>query len=853
MTGYTWNLNQGTDTSAITTAYSSKWGTSSLMVGNNVSSIPTTGWAGLINPGAPATGNMLQSDTWTLEWWMNFGGQSPTGTTGSFFTGLIGNFSSFRNVNGDNSAIGANGQFGSDWQFRFSSNTSSWYWCIGQNQYLLASYPSSYAASTWYYFTICQSKGTLYFFINGSLLSTTTMSDNPIPDFTSVGIGQTLLSSSNSWAFKQVLINEFLLTLGVCKYTSTFTPPTAAYNSGTDAYHANVYIYSSFDGGTNGATSYVDQSFNVPWTLTANPTTSTKIATPSKTIARKSFEVLDGVQLKKISPATMSDRDGTPSEKLTNKTTQISQTHLPSIAPWMPNDPTPTWSFDTALVETNDFIYYYYDPNPYIPTVSNRGPQYQWQYEYAGQKLPLQFQQEPYFIAGNVSLNSVPMQGAIIKIEGAEGEEGSFFGNTPIVSDVNGNFVFHNMPNLVYSLRCTPPESYGLSDLIWANVTPVPYAFSITGTMSTNTSTSSVVSTVEIVNGYGPFTIELASGSLPPGTTLAVVGTNVQVQGTTTFFNSSYFFAGTITDALGNSQTYNFQVNPPGTNSLGLIGFQEGTHMGFWKEALSTWIDFEMPTYVLTTTANQGDFSNFNYWVFDKGNDLGVYNGPNATYGSGASPWLTYNGNGLLSNNSGGAYRSSTQAKFGTYSGYIAGTTSTGYAFYKGANTNFQGNFTIDMFIYITAYPTSSSFYGWLASNDDTSGNRGWRVSVNYQGQLALSVRGVNGTDYTVSSGSTVVPLNAWTHVAAVRNGQDLYVFIGGNIFAARAVIPAGLSMNFVPAMNQMPFGTCINARTNVSDLTYYMDDVVVCNGGAMYTTNFTPRTQPFNPLISRY
>lgn len=854
MTGYTWDINQSTNSSTISTAYGSKWGTSALMVGNDVQYFQNTrpgfngsGYPGIYNS-SYLRGNSMQTDTWTMEWWMNFGGQAPAG--GSFagtFDPLLGNYGSFKDYTAY-TPIGANGNIGSDWMLKYYTTTSTWYWCIGSNYYPIGAYTSSYAANTWYYFTISQKGNQLYFFINGVLLSTTTITGNGngIPDWSGINIGATLLYSGNSWAYKQALINEFLVTLGVCKYTSTFTPPTAAYNSGSDPYHANVYIYASFDGGTNGATSYVDQSFNVPFTIPVFGTTQTRNGQAAEILSNKTSEAFAGIQLKTIPRVSVDSRDGEIAQTYIPKTTEISQTNLPSIAPWMPQDTEITWVPDPVYQETDDFIFSLYDPNPYSVS-SNPLPVNLWKATYGQQTLPLAFTIWPYFLAGFVSLNGEPIEGALIKIEGSSNNEGAYYAGTHAVSDANGNFVFHNMPDSLYSLRCVPPESYGLSDLIWADVEAIPYAFSLAGTLSTDTTNNVVVSTMNVVNGYGPFTIILVSGTPPPGTTLAIVGTNVQVQGATTFFNTSYFFSATITDALGNSQTFDLQVNPPGTNSLGLIGFHEGAGMTFWAEALSTWLDFEVPNPIST-----GDMSTYNYWLVDKGNDLGRYLGPGSNYGTWASPWATYVSYGIISNQSSNAYRSNAQAKFGTYSGFINGSSTAAYAFYKGANTNFQGNFSVQMWIYVIARPTNTGGAGFLACNDRINSTRGWRFTLSTTGILNLTMRAANGTDYTVTSVTTAVPLNAWTHVACARYGNDLYVFIGGNIFTAHNVIPVGMPMNFSANLNQLTFG-CDTSGGNPTSMNYYMDDVVVCNGGAMFTTNFTPSTKPFNPLISRY
>lgn len=96
------------------------------------------------------------------------------------------------------------------------------------------------------------------------------------------------------------------------------------------------------------------------------------------------------------------------------------------------------------------------------------------------------------------------------------------------------------------------------------------------------------------------------------------------------------------------------------------------------------------------------------------------------------------------------------------------------------------------------------------------------------------------------SGGSTVVtssadlPLNAWTHVAFVRNGGTLTLYINGAADGATSV--TGIVLNDLS--NQVRVGA---AGEFTSDTwNGYIDDLRITKGIARYTANFTPPTAPF-------
>ena len=100
---------------------------------------------------------------------------------------------------------------------------------------LTGTFPS---ITTWHHIAVVRSGNTFYLFVNGTQSSTTTNStsiDNSAANAIYVG-GYT----QNSFASMNGLIDSFRVTLGVARYTSNFTVPTAAYNTFTASYASSV-------------------------------------------------------------------------------------------------------------------------------------------------------------------------------------------------------------------------------------------------------------------------------------------------------------------------------------------------------------------------------------------------------------------------------------------------------------------------------------------------------------------------------------------------------------------------------------------------------------------------------------
>ena len=175
----------------------------------------------------------------------------------------------------------------------------------------------------------------------------------------------------------------------------------------------------------------------------------------------------------------------------------------------------------------------------------------------------------------------------------------------------------------------------------------------------------------------------------------------------------------------------------------------------------------------------------------------------------------------------GNAQISTTQSKFGGSSMYFDGT---GDYVSIPVTPNLQfgsGNFTIEAWIYPTnlgSYPLVAAQYGpniyafffGLGPNDT---------------KLGLYLYHAGGS-VNVSTTNNVT-LNTWNHVAAVRNGNTVTLYINGI---------AGGNVTYTQTVDNITVPISVGADSTGSYPFFgYIDDLRITKGYARYTSNFTP------------
>ena len=167
-------------------------------------------------------------------------------------------------------------------------------------------------------------------------------------------------------------------------------------------------------------------------------------------------------------------------------------------------------------------------------------------------------------------------------------------------------------------------------------------------------------------------------------------------------------------------------------------------------------------------------------------------------------------------------------------SGYFNGTTDYLTTSANGWSQLGTGNFTVEAFCYIASYGTYFSIF-----DARTSGNAPWILGVNSSGYADFF--------YGTSAGqrlldTTATGLNAWVHIAAVRSGSTMTLYVNG---ASRATV------TYSSAINGGSSTPSIGRLVDPFYANGYISNARVVVGTAVYTANFTPPTAPLTAITN--
>ncbi len=145
------------------------------------------------------------------------------------------------------------------------------------------------------------------------------------------------------------------------------------------------------------------------------------------------------------------------------------------------------------------------------------------------------------------------------------------------------------------------------------------------------------------------------------------------------------------------------------------------------------------------------------------------------------------------------------------------------------------GDFTIEMWVYITANPGDYAYF--YAQGPNTTASMCLYIQ---SGKFNVW----NGSNIIV--GSTSYSLNRWYHVALSRSGTSLKLFLNG--------VEDGSATNSSNITTGSTYGSTIGRWVEIVDNRYftgYISNARVVKGTALYTANFTPPTSPLTAITN--
>ena len=151
---------------------------------------------------------------------------------------------------------------------------------------------------------------------------------------------------------------------------------------------------------------------------------------------------------------------------------------------------------------------------------------------------------------------------------------------------------------------------------------------------------------------------------------------------------------------------------------------------------------------------------------------------------------------------------------------------------------DFSGSFTIEAWVYLEDLSTSRTILGTCANYAGRSG-----IYFGTSGNNLVFFQYITNTTIITSSSSIIK--HQWNHVAAVRHGVSITLYINGT-----SVGNTTFSNSFSGDSAGGGVGG-FNTNPGIYYLDGYMSDMRVVNGTAMYTSNFTPPTAPLTKVTN--
>ena len=167
----------------------------------------------------------------------------------------------------------------------------------------------------------------------------------------------------------------------------------------------------------------------------------------------------------------------------------------------------------------------------------------------------------------------------------------------------------------------------------------------------------------------------------------------------------------------------------------------------------------------------------------------------------------------------------------GASSSYLSLPSSTSFSFGT-------GDFTVESWI----YPATTSGDRVIVAKSQDSYTTGfeWWFGVMNNGTLKFTYVNTSSAFYSAQS-TTTISANTWTHVAAVRSGSAVTIYINGvSSGTATAQTIRSTTSSITVARDLETTGGSGRFYTG------YIDELRITKGNARYTSNFTPPSSPF-------
>ena len=182
-----------------------------------------------------------------------------------------------------------------------------------------------------------------------------------------------------------------------------------------------------------------------------------------------------------------------------------------------------------------------------------------------------------------------------------------------------------------------------------------------------------------------------------------------------------------------------------------------------------------------------------------------------------------------------------TQGSFSPYgsnwSNYFNGSSSTPLNFPDNNGFTFDADFTIEAWVFLS----STSAFQIVTSKWDVGGQE-WILAVDSGGVAEFHWAPYSEGGPAIESSSGAVTANQWTHLAAVRSGSTITLYVNGTSVGTRTNGTAGTNRTTLVTVGYLQY-------LGGDKLTGYVSNLRIVKGTAVYTASFTPSTTPLTAI----
>ena len=154
-----------------------------------------------------------------------------------------------------------------------------------------------------------------------------------------------------------------------------------------------------------------------------------------------------------------------------------------------------------------------------------------------------------------------------------------------------------------------------------------------------------------------------------------------------------------------------------------------------------------------------------------------------------------------------------------------------------------SGNFTAEAWVW---FNSNTSGYQPIFTNAGTVDQEGWVVITETNNTINVYTSNLNTWTWVITT-SYIPTINCWTHIALVRNGSLMTLYVNGVYEGA-----VNISTNSIgTASNAFYTGYYPYFPGGARSFNGYISNMRLVKGTAVYTTNFTPPTTPLTAVTN--